>query len=105
MPPLEPVTTQMETMECKIMVLYLSQPTTGVLKTNDDSGHALLTRGEEPGTRDAGAAMPGRGGGLRESARVAMSRLAFAHQATASLMRGYFGRSQPSDKSRPCDPA
>lgn len=53
MPLPEPVTTQRGTMECKIMVWYLSQPTTGILKASGGSGHALLTMVEEPRRRDA----------------------------------------------------
>lgn len=52
------------------------------------------------------------GGGCRgrrvaESARVvgACVAPAFVRRASVCLMRGYFGRSHPSDKSRPCDPA
>lgn len=32
-------------------------------------------------------------------------RTAFVRRVQRRLMRGYFGISQPSDKSRPCDPA
>lgn len=58
MPSMEPVTTQMGTIECKIIVWYLCQPTTGILKTSEVSEHTLLTKGEKPGRRVAGAAVP-----------------------------------------------